>query len=340
MKVDAGAAARLDTIVADAERVEALGFDGLRLAELNHDPFLPLTLAAAHSKRLELVTSVAVAFARNPMTMAQIAHDLNAFSGGRLLLGLGSQVKPHIERRFSMPWHKAAAQMREFLQAMNAIFACWYDGERLEFAGEYYQHNLMPATFKPEPVDVPKPRLILSATGPLMTKVAAEEADGMLMHPFSSERYLREVTLPAIEAGLATRGRTLADFSLDYAPMIAMGRTEETLNRAVDRLRGRIAFYGCTVAYRPVLELHGWGGLQDELIPLNRAHRQAEMAALITDEMVHTIGIVGTPEAVVDGMRARFGNLIDRTSFDGTELPAEEVGPLLEQLRAPLPAST
>ncbi len=166
------------------------------------------------------------------MSMATLAHDLNAFSQGRMVLGLGSQVRPHIERRFSMPWYKAARQMREFIEAMNAIFDCWYDGERLEYIGEYYEHTLMPATFTPENLEFGRPRINLSATGPLMTKVAAEVADGMIMHPFSSEKYIREVTLPAIEAGLAVSGRTLNDFQLDYAPIIATGPNEEAIAQA------------------------------------------------------------------------------------------------------------
>ena len=320
-------------IAREAAHLESLGYDGLRLAELNHDPFMPLAIAAEHTERIELVTSVAVAFARNPMSMAVQAHDLNAFARGRFLLGLGSQVRPHIERRFSMPWHKAARQMREFIEAMNAIFDCWYDGARLEFAGEYYRHDLMPATFRPDDTEAGRPRILLSATGPLMTKVAAEVADGMIMHPFSSERYMREVTLPAVEAGLATSGRNLADFELDYAPMLAMGRDEASLERAIARVRDRIAFYGCTVAYRPVLELHGWGALQDELIVLNRAHRTEEMAALITDEMVETIAIVGSPEQVVGTMQDRFGGLITRTGFGGLDLDPDELGDLLTRLR-------
>lgn len=334
MKVDAPVPAHMHKIANAATKQEALGFDGLRLAELNHDPFMPLAIAAEHTERVELVTSVAVAFARNPMTMAQQAHDLNAFSNGRLVLGIGSQVKPHIERRFSMPWHKAAAQMREFIGAMNAIFDCWYNGARLEFNGEYYRHDLMPATFRPDNTDGARPRIALSATGPLMTKVAAETADGMIMHPFSSEKYMREVTLPAIKSGLATRGRQLADFQLDYAPMIATGRDEETLQQAIAQLRNRIAFYGCTVAYKPVLDIHGWGDLQEELITLNRAHRTEEMADLITDEMVHTIGIVGSPETVVDEMRARFGGVIHRTGFGAMHLEADDLGAMLARLRA------
>lgn len=334
LKIDAPVAVNLRRIAADATRLEALGYDGLRVAELNHDPFLPLTLAAEHTQRIELVTSVAVALSRNPMTMAQLAHDLNAYSNGRLVLGLGSQVKPHIERRFSMPWHKAAEQMREFIAAMNAIFDCWYDGERLEFMGEYYQHTLMPATFAPDDTDGPRPRIILSATGPLMTRVAAEVADGMIMHPFSSEKFMCEVTLPAIQRGLATSDRTLDDFALDYAPMIATGRTDQAITKAIEVVRGRIAFYGCTVAYKPVLDIHGWGDLQDELIALNRQHRTADMAALISDEMVQTIAIVGTPEEVVDTMKARFGGVIARTGFGAPDLTDDDLGVLLERLRS------
>ena len=334
MKVDAPISADMHRAGTQAQRLEALGYDGVRLAELNHDPFLPLTLAAEHTQTIELVTSVAVAFSRNPMSMAVLAHDLNAFSGGRLVLGLGSQVKPHIERRFSMPWHKAAAQMREFIEAMKAIFDCWYDGERLEYMGEYYRHNLMPATFTPDNVTGSRPRIILSATGPLMTRVAAEVAEGMIMHPFSSEKYMREVTIPAIEQGLQNSGRSLSEFALDYAPMIATGSNEEAITKAVATLRDRIAFYGCTVAYKPVLDIHGWGDLQEELIALNRQHRNQDMAALITDEMVSTIGITGTPEEVITTMKARFGGLISRTGFGVADIPDDDLGSLLEQLRA------
>ncbi len=191
----------------------------------------------------------------------------------------------------------------------------------------------MPATFKPDNLDTPRPRINLSATGPLMTKVAAEVADGMIAHGFSSERYMREVTLPAIEQGLSSSGRKLSEFELDYAPMVASGNTEESLNKAIAVLKDRIAFYGCTVAYKPVLDIHGWGDMQDELIALNRQHRTAEMAALVTDEMVHTIGIVGEPQAVVATMKERFGGLIQRTGFTAPDLDDAELANLLDQLR-------
>ena len=334
MKVDAALTANLRTVGADAAKLERLGYDGVKIAELNHDPFLPLTIAAEHTEQVELMTSVAVAFARNPMSMALLAHDLNSYANGRFVLGLGSQVRPHIERRFSMPWHKAARQMREFIEAMQAIFACWYDGTRLDFVGEYYTHTLMPDTFAPDvPEGATRPRVVLSATGPLMTKVAAEAADGMMMHPFSTAKYVTDVTLPAIEQGLAARGRSLADFELDYAPIVATGSTEEALAAAVATARDRIAFYGCTKAYQPVLDLHGWGDLTDELIALNRQHRKAEMAALIDDEILNTIAIVGEPAAVIDEMKRRLGNVISRTGLSFAALPEAQQSEMLARLK-------
>lgn len=267
------------------------------------------------------------------MSMATLAHDLNAFSNGRFILGLGSQVKPHIERRFSMPWYKAAAQMREFIEAMQAIFSCWYDGERLAYEGEYYQHTLMPATFKPDAQGHIRPRITLSATGPLMTKLAAEIADGMMMHPFSSEKYLKEVTLPAIRKGLSESGRSLSEFDLDYAPMIACSDNEDGLEKAIDQVRSRIAFYGCTVAYKPVLDIHGWGELQTDLIALNRQHRTDEMSQLITDEMVKTIAVVGDPESVIDQMIARFDGNIARSGFTAEGIELDRMKELIGRLR-------
>ena len=333
MKIDASVDSNPSRIGDQALRAEKLGYDGIRVAETNREPFLPLTLAAQCTSEVELVTSVVVAFARNPMLLAMQAHELNVFSNQRLVLGIGSQVKPHIERRFSMPWHKPARQMREFISAMYAIFACWYDGERLEYQGEYYRYDLMPTTFRPPEHDVRRPRVILSATGPLMTKVAAELADGMIAHPFSSLEYLKEVTLPAIEEGLAKSGRSCADFQLDYSPMLAVGVNEESLSRQVTAVRDRIAFYGCTVAYRPVLELHGWGALQDELITLNRQHRTKEMRALITDEILHTIAIVGSSKQVATELGSRLNGIVDRTGFQAPDLSNEDLATTIKQLR-------
>lgn len=332
MKVDLGVNGDPLTIVKDALAIEKLGWDGIRVSETNRDPFIPLSLAAQATSSIDLVTSVVVAFARNPMSLALQAHELNRLADGRLVLGIGSQVKPHIEKRFSMPWHKPARQMREFIDAMNAIFDCWYDGKRLEYEGEYYRHTLMPATFTPPDRDGRyRPEILLSATGPLMTKVAGEVADGLITHPFSTERYLKEVTVPAVAEGLAKRGRSANDFQIDYAPMLAIGHTDEEIDRAILGVKDRIAFYGCTVAYRPVLELHGWGALQDELIPLNRAHRRQDMVALIDDEILHTIGIIGTPQQAVTEMKKRFAGIVNRTSL-GNVLKPEEIPSVVASL--------
>ncbi|MYD44193.1 MAG: TIGR03617 family F420-dependent LLM class oxidoreductase [Gammaproteobacteria bacterium] len=330
MKVDVGINSDPLTIAASSQAMEQLGYDGIRVSETNRDPFIPLTLAAANTKTIQLLTSVVVAFARNPLSLAYQAHELNRLANGRFVLGVGSQVKPHIERRFSMPWHKPARQMREFIGAMQAIFACWYEGERLEFDGEYYRHNLMPTTFTPPDRDPAfRPAILLSATGPLMTQVAGEVADGLITHPFSTERYLKEVTVPAVQQGLEKRGQSLESFQIDYAPMLAMGSNDEQLARAIAAVKDRIAFYGCTVAYRPVLDLHGWGALQDELIPLNRAHRRADMVSLIDDEILHTIGVVGKPKEVVSEMKRRFGGVVTRTSLGGSIQNADELKSLL-----------
>jgi probable F420-dependent oxidoreductase len=332
MKIDASISANMSHVALQARRLEEMGYNGAKLAELNNDPFMPLAIAAEHTNQIELITSVAVAFARNPMSMAHIAHDLNAFSQGRFILGLGSQVKPHIEKRFSMPWHKGPGQMREFIEAMQAIFDCWYDGNALEFQGEYYQHTLMPRTFTPSDTSAGRPRIVLSATGPLMTKVAAEVADGLIMHPFTTERYMREVSLPAISQGLTKVGRQLSDFELDFAPMIASGTTEKEFEKARHFAKDRIAFYGSTPGYRGVFELHGWGDLQGELNFLHKQHRTEEMVALIDDEILHTFAVVGEPADVVAEILKRYGDIINRTAFSIPSLRDEDHAELLQQL--------
>jgi alkanesulfonate monooxygenase SsuD/methylene tetrahydromethanopterin reductase-like flavin-dependent oxidoreductase (luciferase family) len=207
MKIDAGLMGGLDEVPTKARELEAQGFDGLITAEMSSDPFLPLLLAAEHTERIELMTSIAVAFARSPMILANLGNDLQAYSKGRFILGIGSQIAPHITKRFSMPWSRPAARMREFILAMRAIWDCWYKGEKLAFRGEFYTHTLMTPMFTPTNNPHGAPRVVLAAVGPRMTEVAGEVADGMLVHGFTTERYLREVTLPAVESGLAKAGR-------------------------------------------------------------------------------------------------------------------------------------
>jgi probable F420-dependent oxidoreductase len=319
MKVDGKLGAHQTGAVIEAARQhEKAGYDVLWSSESAHDPFLPLVLAAEHTERIGLGTAIAVAFARSPMQLAYTAHDLQAYSGGRFILGLGSQVKPHIERRFSMPWSHPAPRMREFIMAMRAIWSAWNDGSKLSFRGDFYQHTLMTPFFSPPPAPGGAPQVFLAAVGETMTTVAGEVADGLLAHAFSTERYLREVTLPALEAGLASAGRSRADFGVSLLLMIATGRTEEEMARAVAATRQQIAFYGSTPAYAGVLDLHGWAGLGEELNWLSRSGREDKweaMGGLVSDEVLGAFAVVAEPANVAADIQRRFGGLIDRVSF-------------------------
>jgi len=340
MKVDGKLRGWRPTVVADeARRHEKAGYDGLWSSESAHDPFLPLVLAAEHTERIELGTAIAVAFARTPMQLAYTAHDLQAYSGGRFILGLGSQVKPHIERRFSMPWSHPAPRMREFIMAMRAIWSAWNDGTRLSFRGDFYTHTLMTPFFSPPALACGPPAVSLAAVGEAMTAVAGEVADGLLVHAFCTERYLREVTLPALGRGLAAAGRSRADVEISMLAMIATGRTEDEMAQAVAGTRQQIAFYGSTPAYRGVLSRHGWGGLGDELNALSRSSRENKweaMGGLISDEVLHAFAVVAEPAGVAAEIRRRFGGLVERVSFYSPyETDAEAWDAIVADLRAP-----
>ena len=305
-------------VIDEARRHEKAGYDGLWTSESAHDPFLPLVLAAEHTGQIALGTAIAVAFARSPMQLAYTAHDLQAYSGGRFILGLGSQIKPHIERRFSMPWSHPAPRMREFIMAMRAIWSAWNDGAKLSFRGDFYTHTLMTPFFSPPPAPGGAPGVFLAAVGEAMTAVAGEVADGLLVHAFSTERYLREVTLPALGSGLTAAGRSRADVEVSMLAMIATGDTEEEMAGAVAGARQRVAFYGSTPAYRGVLARHGWAGLGDELNSLSRSDRDDKweaMGGLVGDDVLHAFAVVAEPADVAAQIQRRFGGLIDRVSF-------------------------
>jgi probable F420-dependent oxidoreductase len=312
MKVDAGVPADLTAVATSARRAAAAGFDGLWSSETNHDPFLPLTLAAERAPSLDLGTAIAVAFARTPMTVATVAHDLQRFSGGRFHLGLGSQIRPHIEKRFGMPWSRPAARMREFILALRAIWDSWDNGSRLQFRGDFYNHTLMTSFFSPEPNTCGPPRVLIAAIGDNMTRVAGEVADGLLVHSFTTERYLREVTIPALQSAFDSAGRARSDFQMAYPGFVVTGSDEEAMRASAREIRRRIAFYGSTPAYRPVLELHGWGELQTELHTLSLQGRWDDMGSLVDDEMLRTFAVVAEPDRVAEAILARFGGLIDR----------------------------
>lgn len=315
MNVDSGFGFDPSGVVGAASSAEQIGYDGFWAAETSHDPFLPLVLAAEHTKRLTLGTAIAVAFARNPMNLAMLANDLQTLSGGRFMLGLGSQIKPHIEKRFSMPWSQPAVRMRELILAIRAIWASWADGSRLSFRGEFYRHTLMTPMFDPGPNPFGNPRIFLAAVGKHMTEVAGEVADGLLVHGFTTERYLREVTVPALERGLSSAGRQRDQFEISYPGMVVTG-IDEAGFAAADRLvRNQIAFYGSTPAYRPVLELHGWGDLQTELNALSKRGAWDDMAGLIDDEVRDAFAVVAHPLEVPGRILDRFGGVVDRFAF-------------------------
>ncbi|HEX8803523.1 MAG TPA: LLM class F420-dependent oxidoreductase [Acidimicrobiales bacterium] len=314
MKVDGGIGGLTDAAEA-AARQEGLGYDGVWSAETSHDPFLPLLLAAQSTERVELGTGIAVAFARNPMTLAQTAWDLQAASKGRFVLGLGSQIKPHITRRFSMPWSHPAARMREMIQAIRAIWAAWNDGTKLDFRGDFYTHTLMTPFFNPGPNPHGDARIFLAAVGERMTEVAGEVADGLLCHGFTTRRYLTEVTIPALERARDKAGKTMDDFELSGPMFVVTGADEEQMAEAAVGVRRQIAFYGSTPAYRGVLELHGWGDLQDELNRLSKEGRWSDMGDLIDDEILGTFAVIAPVDEVAGALRERWSGLLHRLSF-------------------------
>jgi len=315
MKIDGGIGLDLATAGQQAKEAEDFGYDGIWVPETSRDPFLPLLLAAEHTERLEIGTSIAVAFARSPMTLANTAYDLTQYSKGRFILGLGSQIKPHITKRFSMEWSKPAARMREMVLAMHAIWDCWMNGTKLDFRGDFYTHTLMTPFFDPGPHEFGIPRVFLAGVGPLMTEVAGEVCDGFFCHGFTTERYLREVTLPALEEGRRKAGKTMEGFEVCGPSFVVTGTTEEELEKAKVGTRRQIAFYGSTPAYRPVLELHGWGELQTELNGLSKQGRWEEMGTLVTDEILETFAVVGAPEETGPELQRRYGDVISRMSF-------------------------
>ena len=314
MKVDGTVGWQLDKVGAEARALEEMGYSGIMTAETGHDPFFPLLMAAQTTDTVDLMTAIAVAFARSPMTLANVGHDLNAASKGRFVLGLGSQIRAHITKRFSMPWSNPAPRMREFILAMRAIWANWHRGEPLQFTGKFYNHTLMTPFFAPSNTTYGPPRVFLAAVGPLMTEVAGEVADGVIIHAFTTEKYLRETTLPALERGFAKAGKKREDFEISYPAFIVTGQTEEALAEAKVQTRRQIAFYGSTPAYKPVLDSIGAGGLQPELNAMSKQGRWAEMGTLIDDDLLNEFAVIGEPRTIPARFKSRYGDLVDRTA--------------------------
>lgn len=302
--------AKLGEVPHAAGGAERIGFDGVWTSETQHDPFLPLALIAEHSQRISFGTAVAIAFARSPATLAYTAWDLAAMSGGRFILGLGTQIRPHIERRFGMPWPGSPiGKLREQIQAIRAFWACWQDGTPLNHRGEHYRLTLMTPFFNPGPIDHPRIPIYIAGVNPGMCRLAGEVADGFQAHPYHSPDYLRQVTLPAIRQGLRAAGREEREVTLAVVVMTA------TDDQQREFVRSQIAFYASTPSYRPVMELHGWAGVADRLRGLSRRGAWDEMAGLIDDEMLSTFALVCTPAELPGALLERYQGLAGRIAL-------------------------
>ena len=316
MKVDAsGYTPSVDAAGNAAANAQSWGYDGWWGVETQVDPFVSCAVAAERTDRVEIGTGIAVAFARNPMTVALQANDLQALSGGRFVLGLGSQIKPHITRRYSMEWSHPAPRMREFVLAIRAIWRAWETGEQLDFRGDFYTHTLMTPFFNPGPNPHGNPRIFLASVGPLMTEAAGEVADGLLCHGFSTERYVREVTIPALERGRAKASRTMEGFEISAPSFVVAGDSDAAIADGIAAVKQQIGFYGSTPAYRPVLELHGWEDLHDELNQLTKRGAWDQLANAIDDEVVGAFAVVGSPEDAVAELRRRYGDVATRVTL-------------------------
>ena len=334
IKIDGGIPMELARVPAAAAELESRGYDGGWTGEISHDPFLPMLLAAEHTSTIELGTSIAVAFARNPMTVANVAWDLQSYSGGRFILGLGTQVQTHIEKRFSMPWSRPVSRMHEFILALRAIWDCWLSGSRLNFEGDFYTHKLMTPMFTPEPLSCAVPKVFVAAVGEAMTQMCGEVADGVIAHAFTTRRYMEEVTLPALRRGVELKGRARGDVAVSCPVFIVTGRTEAELSAAATATKKQIAFYGSTPAYRKVLDLHGWGDLHTELHRLSREGDWEAMGALIDDDVLGTFAVVAPVDEVPDAVRTRCHGVVDRIlpAFPAG-LPGPVVAKMLETLK-------
>lgn len=298
-----------------ARDLESVGYDAIYVPETGHDAFLPIVSAAAHTERVMLRTGVAVALPRSPTHLATVANDLQLMSKGRFQLGLGTQVKAHVERRFGSTWSDPIGRMRDLIEATRAVQRSWATGERLDFHSTYYTLTLMTPFFSPGPNPYGPPPIYMAALGPKMTELAGEVADGILPHGLTSGRFFRDVTLPALERGLAKSGRQRSDVELNYPNLIATGESDAELDESMTKLREHLAFYASTPTYRAVLDRHGWGDLQRDLHVLTTTNRWSELGSLITDEVLDTFTVFGTADEVAAKIVEKATGIADRVSF-------------------------
>jgi probable F420-dependent oxidoreductase len=305
----------LQTLPDYARKAEAMGYDTLWSAETQHDPYLPLAVAASATSRIKLGTNIATVFSRSPMVTAMIAWDLQKASGGRFTLGLGTQVKAHNERRFSVKYESPGPKMAEAVRAIHAIWDCWQNGTKLDFKGQFYTFDVMTPFFNPGPIEHPEIPVFVAAVNPYMCGVAGEFCDGMHVHPFNSPKYLREIVQPAVNAGLAKSGRARKDFTYATASFVVVGDTPEERSQQAQMVKQQIAFYGSTRTYQPVLDCHGWGDLTTKLHRKSIEGDWKGMADLITDEMLDTYAVTATYDKLAAALQARYAGLLDRTGL-------------------------
>jgi len=324
----------LSGVAGEVRRARRLGFRGVMAAETSHDPFLALAVAAREAPGLELGTAVAVAFARSPMTLAHSAWDLAALTEGRFLLGLGTQIRPHIVGRFSMPWSAPVPRLREFVAALRSIWAAWQHGEPLRFRGEHFRFSLMTPFFDPGPIEHADVPVALAAVGRAMCRLVGEVGDGIHIHPLHTRRYLEGVVFPEIVKGAARSGRDPAAVTRIATLFAVTGRDESAMKQSADGVKRRIAFYASTPAYRGVLDAHGWE-VGEALTAMTKRGEWDQMASLIDDEMLATLAVVAPPEGLARAIRERCAGTIDRLGLvfgAGDELTEDERGVLVEEL--------
>jgi len=315
-------------------RLERIGYDTGFSFEAKHDPFLPLALAAQTTTRMRLGTAVAIGFARNPMVLANVGYDLQQMTAGRFVLGLGSQIRPHIRNRFSEEWSRPAARMRELVRAVRAIWDCWERGTELRFEGDFYRHTLMTPAFDPGPNPFGPPPVFVGGFGPRMIEVAGEVADGLIVHPFNSRLSLERLVLPALARGRASAGRADSAVEIMWVTMVVTWTTDEQHDVALQSVKDQLAFYGSTPAYEPVLAVHGYDGLHDDLNAMSKAGRWKEMAALVPDELVEHIAVVGPRDEIAARLSTRARGITDRVSLVNNRNPdAELYADIVEELR-------
>jgi probable F420-dependent oxidoreductase len=326
MKLDAslGTEGRYLRNVNDIARAaEALGFAGLWTSETKHDAFLPLAIAANETERIELGTSIAVAFSRSPMEVAQTAWDLQNLSDGRFILGLGTQVKAHVKRRFSMPWDRPVARLREYILALRAIWDSFQTEGSLSFEGEFYRHTLMTPFFNPGPIEHPEIPVYIAGVNTRLAALAGELCDGFHVHPFHSPEYVRRTVKPAIVEGAQKGGRDPEEVELATSVFVVTGENAAEIEEQREKMRAQISFYASTPTYRTVLEAHGWEDVGEELGKLARDKRWNEMPGLITDEMLGAFAVEAAPDQLGSALRERYAGLIDRIALYVPFVPGE-----------------